>query len=112
LIKGWELCPESWRKAIGEEWEDVLKRIIIDKSPESYLGMNYTPKSPEELHCSVGAQVSMLSRRFFKQHKIELTELEILKTIYLVQIGKEEAVSQINAEQQTLLERIGGKLEM
>ena len=108
----WELCPEAWKKAVGEEWEDVLKKIIIDKSPESYLGMGYTPKSPEEFHCSVGAQVGMLSRRIFKQHKIELKDLELLKTIYLVRIGKEEAVSQINAEQQALLERIGVKLEI
>ena len=108
----WELCPEAWKKAVGEEWEDVLRKIIIDKSPESYLRMDYTPKSPEELHCSVGAQVGMLARRIFKQHKIEWTELEALKTIYLVRIGKEEAVSQINAEQQALLDRIGMKLEM
>lgn len=108
----WELCPEAWKKAVGKEWEDVLRKIIIDKSPESYLGMDYRPKSPEELHCSVGAQVSMLSRRIFKQYKIDWTELETLKTIYLVRIGKEEAVSQINAEQQVLLDRIGVKLEM
>ena len=108
----WELCPEAWKKAVGEEWEDVLRKIIIDKSPESYLGMDYTPKAPEEFHCSVGAQVSMLSRRIFKQHRIEWTELELLKTIYLLRIGKEEAVSQINAEQQALLDRIGVKLEV
>ena len=71
----WELCPEAWKKAVGEEWEEVLRKIIIDKSPESYLGMDYTPKSPEEFHCSVGAQVGMLSRRIFKQHKIELKDL-------------------------------------
>ena len=108
----WELCPEAWKKAVGEEWEEVLRKIIIDKSPESYLGMDYTPKSPEEFHCSVGAQVSMLSRRIFKQYKIDWVELELLKTIYLIRIGKEEAVSQINAEQQALLDRIGVKLEM
>ena len=108
----WELCPESWKKAVGEEWADLLKKIIIDKSPESYLGMDYTPKAPEAFHCSIGAQVGMLSRRIFKQHKIDWTELEILKGIYLVRIGKEEAVSQINAEQQVLLDRIGVKLEM
>ena len=108
----WELCPEAWKKAVGEEWEDVLRKIIIDKSPESYLGMDYTPKAPEEFHCSVGAQVGMLSRRIFKQHRIEWTELELLKTIYWLRIGKEEAVSQINAEQQALLDRIGVKLEM
>lgn len=108
----WKLCPDAWKKAVGEEWEDVLRKIIIDKSPESYLGMDYTPKSSEEFHCSVGAQVGMLSRRIFKQHKIEWTELELLKTIYLVRIGKEEAVSQINAEQQAFLDRIGVKLEI
>ena len=108
----WELCPEAWKKAVGEEWEDVLRKIIIDKSPESYLGMDYTPKAPEEFHCSVGAQASMLSRRIFKQYKIDWAELETLKTIYLVRIGKEEAVSQINAEQQALLDRIGVKLEV
>ena len=108
----WELCPESWKKAVGEEWADLLKKIIIDKSPESYLGMDYTPKAPEAFHCSIGAQVGMLSRRIFKQHKIDWTELEILKGIYLVRMGKEEAVSQINAEQQVLLDRIGVKLEM
>ncbi len=108
----WELCPESWKKAVGEEWEEVLRKIIINKSPESYFGMDYTPKAPEELHCSIGAQMGMLSRRILKQHKLDWTELEILKTIYLVRIGKEEAVSQINAEQQALLERIGVKLEM
>ena len=108
----WELCPESWKKAVGEEWADLLKKIIIDKSPESYLGMDYTPKAPEAFHCSIGAKAGMLSRRIFKQHKIDWTELEILKGIYLVRIGKEEAVSQINAEQQVLLDRIGVKLEM
>ncbi len=108
----WELCPDAWKKSVGAEWEDVLKKIIIDKSPESYLGVDYTPKPPEELHCSVGAQVSMLSRRIFRQHKIGMEDLEALKSIYLVRIGKEEAVSQINAEQQALLDRIGVKLEM
>jgi hypothetical protein len=41
-----------------------------------------------------------------------MAELEVLKTVYLVRIGKEEAVSQINAEQQALLDRIDVKLGM
>lgn len=106
----WELCPEGWKKAIGEEWEDLLRNLILERSPESYLGMGYTPKAAEEFHCSPGAQAGMLVRRIYKQHKIELKDLEILKTVYLVRIGKEEAVSQINAEQQALLDRIGVKL--
>lgn len=107
----WELCPESWKKAVGAEWEDVLKTLVIGWSHESYLGTDYVPKTSEDFHCSLGAQASMLSRRIFKQHKIDLKELEPLKTIYLVRIGKAEAVSQINPEQKEILDRIGVKLE-
>lgn len=108
----WELCPDGWKEAIGDEWEDVLKTLVIGWSHESYLGTDYTAKSPEEFHCSFGAQAGLLSRRIYKQHKIELKELEPLKTIYLVRIGKEEAVSQISAEQHAILDRIGVKLEV
>ena len=106
----WELCPDGWKKAVGEEWEDVLKTLLLGWSSESYLADDYTLKAAEEFHCSVGAQGSMLSRRINKKYGIELKELEILKKIYLVRIGKEEAVSQINAEQQAILDRVGVKL--
>ncbi len=106
----WELCPDGWKKAVGEEWEDVLKTLLIGWSSESYLADNYTLKAAGEFHCSIGAQAGMLSRRIYKKYGVDLEELEPLKKIYLVRIGKEEAVSQINAEQQAILDRVGVKL--
>ena len=90
---------------------DVLKTLIIKWSPRTYLGIGYNVKEPESFHCSFGAQAGMLSRRIYKEHGIDLKKLEILKDVYLVCIGKEEAVSHINEEQLRLIESIGVKLE-
>ncbi len=107
----WELCPQGWKDALGEEWEDVLKAILLQWSPQTYLGAGYAIKDPETFHCSFGAQAGLLSRRIYKEHKVDRKELEALKAIYLVRIGKEEAVSRISQEQQELLERLRVKLD-
>lgn len=107
----WELCPQGWKDAVGDEWEDVLKTLILRWSPQTYLGIDYIAREPESFHCSFGAQGGMLSRRIYKEYGVDIKKLEGLKTIYLVRIGKEEAVSRINEEQQKLLESIGVKLE-
>lgn len=107
----WELCPQGWKDALGEEWEDVLKAILLQWSPQTYLGAGYAIKDPETFHCSFGAQAGLLSRRIYKEHKVDRKELETLKAIYLVRIGKEEAVSRISQEQQELLERLRVKLD-
>lgn len=67
----WELCPQSWKDAVGVEWED------------------------ESFHYSFNAQNGLLSRRILK---IGLIELKPLRDIYLVRIGKEEAVLRISDE--------------
>ena len=107
----WELCPRGWKDALGEEWEDVLKAILLQWSPQTYLGAGHAIKDPETFHCSFGAQAGLLSRRIYKEHKVDRKELEPLKAIYLVRIGKEEAVSRISQEQQELLERLCVKLD-
>ena len=107
----WKLCPQGWKDSVGEEWEDVLKTLILRWSPQSYIGKDYIERDPKEFHCSFGAQAGMLSRRIYKEHNVDLKELEILKSIYLVYIGKEEAVSRLNEAQKNLLEKIGVELE-
>lgn len=107
-----ELCPQGWKDAVGMEWEDVLRLIIYRRSHLTYLSKDYEYKNPETFHCSFGAQTGMLDKRIYREYKIKLDELEPLKEIYLVRIGKEEAVSKINNEQRLLLERIGVKLEV
>ena len=44
-------------------------------------------------------------------YKVEIKELEMLKSIYLLVMGKEKVISKITTEQQELLDRIGLKLE-
>lgn len=105
-----ELCPQEWKDILGDEWQDVLHALIIRWSPQSYLAVDYTPRDPESFRCAISAQGGLLSRRIYREHKIALKDLERLKTVYLVRIGKEEAVSRVSPEQQELLDRIGVKL--
>ena len=106
-----ELCPQGWKDAVGDEWEDLLKSIIYRHSKRTYLQKGYTMREAGSFHCSFPAQIGMLGRRIYREHKIDIKELEPLKDIYLVYIGKEEAVSRISDEQGLLLERIGVRLD-
>lgn len=108
----WELCPQGWKNPLGDEWEDVLTALILKWSPQTYLGQGHDARDPGTFHCSFSAQGGMLSRRIFKERGIDPKDLEVLRNIYLVRIGKEEAVSHISDEQQTLLDRIGVKLDI
>ncbi len=106
-----EICPQGWKDAVGTEWEDVLRLIIFRKSHLTYMAQHHEIREPHTFHCSFGAQVGMLEKRIYREYKIKIEELEILKDIFLIRIDKEEAVSQISTCQQALLDRIGVKLE-
>lgn len=106
-----EICPQGWKDAIGNEWEDVLKLIVFRKSHLTYFADNYEFKDSSDFHCSFGAQAGMLEKRIYREYKIKIEDLEILKDIFLVRMGKEEAVSHINDQQQMLLNRINVKLK-
>lgn len=106
-----ELCPEGWKKPLGEKWEDILKIIISDWSESSYI-LRGGVKDKEEFQCQFGVQAASLSRRIFKEHKLDIKELQPLKKIYLVIIGKEKVLSKISPEQKEILDRIGLELEV
>lgn len=108
----WLLCPENWKKPLGNDWEDVLSIIIQKWSPESYLVKESPVKNEEDFHYQFAAQMGSLSRKIYKEHGVDLSELEVLKTIYLVYLEKEIVVSKISKEQKCLLDRIGIGLEM
>lgn len=108
----WQICPEGWKKPLGEDWEDVLSIIIQKWSPESYLSKENAIKREEDFHYQFAAQISSLNRRIYKEYRIEPSELQKLKSIYLVYMGTKTAVSKINCEQKQLLERLGVVLEM
>ena len=106
----WELCPQDWKKPLGKDWEDVLSIIITRNSPESYLKDRVLRKEEADLHYQFQAQAASLGRRIFNKYGIGFQELEILKTIYLVRIEKNNAISVVSPEQQELIERLGLKL--
>lgn len=108
----WMLCPLSWKTPLGKDWEDVLAIIIKKWSPESYLEKERTIKTEKEFHYQFAAQMGSLGRKIYKEHGIDISELEILKTVYLVYLEKSAVVSKIGEEQSRLLNKLGIDLNM
>ena len=86
--------------------------IILKHSTESYLKDRSDLKSEDDFHYQFAAQAASLSRRLYKKYEMGLSELEILKTVYLVRIGKNEVISTISSAQQQVIDRLGLKLEV
>lgn len=107
-----ELCPEEWKKPLGTDWEDVLAIILLKHSPESYLRDRTHLKTENDFHYQFPAQAASLSRRIYKKHGMGFAELEELKTIYLVRIGKNEVISAISPAQQQIIDQLGLKMEV
>lgn len=108
----WQLCPQGWKKPLGDDWEDVLSIILWKWSPETYLTKERTLKPEQNFHYQFNAQASSLSRRMYKEYGVGLQELQVLKSIYLLYMEKERAVSKINPEQELLLEKTGVDLSL
>ena len=107
-----ELCPAEWKNPLGEDWEDVLNIIVLKHSAESYLKDRTDLKAEDDFHYQFAAQAAALNRRLWKKYEIGFSELEVLKTIYLVRIGKNEVVSAIDSAQHQVIDRLGLKLEV
>ena len=108
----WDLCPDGWKKPLGNDWEDVLRIILLKWSPASYLGKDTGGKTEQELHYHFPAQMASLNRRIRKEHGVDLKELEVLKTVYLVVLGKELALSKISPRQRMLIDSLGLEMEV
>jgi len=106
-----QLCPESWKKAVGEDWEDYLKVIIKDRSENTYLLKDYTIKTKEEFRHNYGAQIGSLNKRMRVETGTDLNELCLLKDIYLIYLEKGPVVSRITQKQRDFLENHGIRLE-
>lgn len=108
----WHLCPEGWKKPLGDDWEDVLSIILWKWSPETYLSKERQLKNEKDFHYQFNAQAASLSRRFYKEHGMEINDLQILRSIYLLYFEKEKVISRISPEQEGLLEKTGVELSM
>ncbi|GAA6410297.1 hypothetical protein K040078D81_44140 [Blautia hominis] len=108
----WQLCPEGFKKPLGNDWEDVLSILIWKWSPETYLIKEGRVKAEQDFHYQFNAQAASLSRRIYKEHGVDIKELQILKSIYVLYFEKERVVSKISREQEQLLEKTGVELSM
>lgn len=106
------LCPESWKNALGEDWQTVFLWMVQKWSPESYLTKDKELIRETEIHYQLATQMGSFSRKVYKEHRIDLSEIEVLKTIYLVYLGKEKIISNISREQKTVLDKIGLDLSL
>ena len=97
---------------MGDDWEEVLSIIVRKWSAETYLSKERKLKTEQDYHYQFPAQAASLSRRIYKEHGVDLKELQILKSIYLLYIDKERVVSKISPEQEELLKKIGVDLSM
>ena len=108
----WQLCQEGWKKPLGDDWEDVLSIILGKWSPETYLFKERKWKTEQDFHYQFNAQAASLSRRIYKEYGVDLKELQILKSIYLLYFEKEKVISKISREQEELLEKAGVELSV
>ena len=106
-----DLCPEGWKKPLGDDWEDVLKIIICDWSGRSWLKKGGI-RQKSDFRYQFNAQAASLVRRISKEHKLEVRSLYPLKDIYLVIMGKEKALSKIDPDQQAIIDSLGLDLEV
>ena len=107
------IVPESWKRAAGKNWEDMLRMIIVEYSSNSYLKSEMTPALSPELTACVKTQKVSLFRRLKEEQKIANEDLEPLKEIYLLQFGKDSKVhSAIHSSQQDILNRLQIQLEV
>jgi len=108
----WLLCPQSWKNPLGDDWEDILAIITLKWSPKSYLLKERNIKKEEDFRYQFGAQMASLSRRIYKEHGVDVSELHELDDIYLVYLENEVVVSRIDDTRQLVLEKLGVNIEM
>ena len=53
-----------------------------------------------------------MGRRFYKEHGMDIKDLQILKSIYLLYFDREKAVSRISPEQEEVLWKAGVDLSV
>lgn len=108
----WLLCPQSWKNPLGDDWEDILAIITLKWSPKSYLLKERKIKKEEDFRYQFGAQMASLSRRIYKEHGVDVSELHELDDIYLVYLENEAIVSRIGDTHRLVLEKLGVNIEM
>lgn len=106
------LCPAGWKEPLGKDWQKVLDLIIVRESPESYIPQIRSVPESLDPHVQLGAQKTALQRRMKKEYGVDLKELRLLSTVYVVRIGGKSLISKMSDGQKSLLGKLGLKLEV
>lgn len=106
------LCPAGWKEPLGKDWQKVLDFLIVRESPESYIPQIRKVAKTLDPHVQLGAQKASLQRRMKREYGIELKDLRLLSTVYIVRIAGKNLLSKISDEQEGLLVELGLKLEV
>lgn len=106
------LCPAGWKEPLGKDWQKVLDFLIVRESPESYIPQIRKVAKTLDPHVQPGAQKASLQRRMKREYGIELKDLRLLSTVYVVRVAGKNLLSKISEEQEGLLVELGLKLEV
>lgn len=108
----WELCPASWKKSVGKDWENVLTAILVQASPYSYLTMERKINDDFDFHGNLGVKKTSLSRKIHEEFGVTLDDLKPLQGVFIAYFGKKKMISNLNDEQYALLDKTGVSLEV
>ena len=79
------LCPETWKKACGNDAEEILHACIISESPNSMLKFKYPSGfSDKQIETRVKTQKTSLYRRLLNECGINHKELDIFKNLLVL----------------------------
>lgn len=101
-----KICPEEWKTANGKDWQKILLILISQNSDISYLKHEFELPDEKEFRVAWGAQYSSLIRKIYKVYGVGRKELEQLKKIFVVYLGKSKFLSHISEEQRIILEQL------
>lgn len=99
------LCPEEWKKALREDWNEVLLSIVSRHSTISYLLKDRKPKI-------VNRNISLHEEKLNRMLPCPINELEGLSTIYILYFEERASLSRIHEEQRILADSLGIELEV
>lgn len=99
------LCPEEWKKALREDWKEVLLAIVSRHSPNSYLLKDQKPKS-------VNRNISLQEEKLNRMLPCPINKLECLATVYILHFEERASISRIREEQRILIDSLGIELEV
>ena len=100
------ITPEGIVKS-GKRKIDITEAEVWEFGFSKALLKARQPHDEKTLHCSLGAQFGLLSRRIYKEHGVDVRELEALSDIYLICMDGHEIVSRITEGQRALMARHG-----